>query len=220
MKKRKKEFNATKSFSILQIEEMVNALNYENYQGKSIVSYFANSGKNEEKPSLFKQIETNYSSLNELINTTYDKNKNISQQEKDVEKIKTYLDSVKELQHFIKPLLGSGEESDKDEQFYGEFTPLWDALDIITPLYNKVRNYMTKKPYSDEKFKLNFENSYFLNGWSQDFDTKAGLIFYKDGNYFLAINNRKLNDEDKKKAKNRLSSKFSKKINIGFSKTR
>ena len=50
---------------------------------------------------------------------------------------------------------------------------------------------MTRKTYSTDKIKLNFENSYFLSGWAQDYETKAGLIFLKEGKYFLAINNKK-----------------------------
>ncbi|MEY5042470.1 MAG: hypothetical protein RLZZ414_2034 [Bacteroidota bacterium] len=64
--------------------------------------------------------------------------------------------------------------------------------------YDVVRNYLTKKPQDDakkNKLKLNFESSSFLNGLSQDFDAKAGLIFEKDGLYYLTIN-YKLSKED------------------------
>ena len=78
--------------------------------------------------------------------------------QKNHEPIKAFLDAVKELQWFLRMLLGSGEELNKNEEFYGEFLPLYEKLDAtIPPLYNKVRNFVTKKAYSVEKFKVNFD---------------------------------------------------------------
>ena len=104
------------------------------------------------------------------------------------------LDAVKALQRFVKPLLGNGDEPDKDERFYGELAVLWEELDHITPLYNKVRNRMTRKPYSIEKFKLNFQNSTLLDGWDLNKERdNTGVIMRKDGKYFLAIMNKQFN---------------------------
>lgn len=85
-------------------------------------------------------------------------------------------------------MLGSGKETDKDESFYGEFTNLYNDLQGINRLYDKVRNYVTKKPYSNDKIKLNFENSQLLGGWDRnkekDYHT---IILRKDGMYYLAV---------------------------------
>lgn len=71
-----------------------------------------------------------------------------------VEVVKNLLDSIKDFQRFVKPLLGNEDERDKDEAFYGEFVPTYTDMDnIITPLYNRVRNFATKKPYSTDKIK-------------------------------------------------------------------
>ena len=71
---------------------------------------------------------------------------------------------------------------------------MWITLDQITPLYNKVRNYMTRKPYSTEKIKLNFENSTLLDGWDVNKEAdNASIIFRKDGLYYLGIINKKHN---------------------------
>lgn len=147
--------------------------------------------------NLFELVEQSYLEIQDLLNNPYPSEKNLAQDQAQVDKIKLFLDNIKNLQRFVKPLLGKGNEAEKDERFYGEFSGLWDTLDQITPLYNKVRNYMTRKPYSTDKMKLNFDSSYLLSGWSPDYDTKAGLIFVKDGNYYLAINNKKLNEEEK-----------------------
>ena len=156
---------------------------------KNIADHFTNLGKKEDTENLFAQIENHYNQVKDLLNAPYPENKDLSQEKKDVEKIKLFLDSIKNVQRFIKPLLGKN-ESDKDEKFYGEFTPLWEELDKITPLYNKVRNYMTQKPYSEEKIKLNFENSTLLNGWDKNKEQdNTAILLRKGSNYYLAIMN-------------------------------
>jgi hypothetical protein len=109
--------------------------------------------------------------------------------------LKPILDSIKDLQHFIKPLLGKGDEPEKDTAFYSEFESLWKKLDEnITPLYNRVRNYITQKPYSTEKIKLNFNNSTLLKGWDVNKETdNTGVILRKDDMYYLAIMDKKHN---------------------------
>lgn len=188
------------SYSIAYLNSCLSLLPKE-IELKNIETYFALLGKTETEPTLFDTLTKNYQEIKDLLNTPYPDNKNLAQQQVDVEKIKALLDSIKSIQWFIKPLLGKGNEAEKDERFYGEFASLWEVLDQITPIYNKVRNYMTRKPYSTEKIKLNFENSHFLNGWAQDYETKAGLIYMKNGNYYLGINNKKLTKEEKEDLK-------------------
>lgn len=172
---------------------------------KPIEDYFAGMGAEDnekgQKLNHFARIENAYTEIKALLDTDYPKGKNLSQDKANVEKIKNLLDAIKDLQHFVKPLLGNGTESEKDNQFYGEFTPLWEALDQVTPLYNMVRNRMTQKPYSNEKIKLNFDNSTLLAGWdlNKEVDNTCTLL-RKDGNYFLVIidkrNNKVLRPEN------------------------
>ena len=172
---------------------------------KPIEDYFAGMGAEDnekgQKLNHFARIENAYTEIKALLDTDYPKGKNLSQDKTNVEKIKNLLDAIKDLQHFVKPLLGNGTESEKDNQFYGEFTPIWEALDQITPLYNMVRNRMTQKPYSNEKIKLNFDNSTLLAGWdlNKEVDNTCTLL-RKDGNYYLVIidkrNNKVLKPEN------------------------
>lgn len=189
------------SISIAFINECVNKLLSE--EQKTIQGYFAELGavNNEtiQKENLFAQIENAYTEVKDLLNTPYI-GKNLAQEKVNVEKIKNLLDAIKALQHFIKPLLGDGTEPEKDEKFYGEFVALWEELDKITPLYNMVRNYMTRKPYKTEKIKLYFENNgMFLNGWVDSKTDKSdngtqygGYLFRKQNvlgeyDYYLGI---------------------------------
>ena len=180
------------SIPVALINEAVLKLNKE--EQSTIQSYFATLGavnaETVQKENIFVQIENAYTDVRELLNTPY-LGKNLSQDKINVEKIKNLLDSIKALQHFVKPLLGDGTESEKDEKFYGEFITLWEELDKITPLYNMVRNYMTRKPYSTEKIKLNFENSTLMKGWDLNKEQdNTTVILRKDGLYYLAIMNK------------------------------
>lgn len=165
---------------------------------KPVENYFAQMGaednENSQKLNHFARIENAYTEIKALLGTEYPKEKSLSQDKANVERIKNLLDAIKDLQHFVKPLLGSGTESEKDNRFYGDFATLWETLDQITPLYNMVRNRMTKKPYSEEKIKINFDNSTLLAGWdlNKEADNTCTLL-RKDGNYYLAIIDKRHN---------------------------
>lgn len=163
---------------------------------KPIEDYFLKMGavddEKEQRPNLFTRIENAYTEAHTLLTVPYPEGRQLSQDKKNVERIKNLLDAIKELQHFVKPLLGQGTESDKDNNFYGEFISLWESLDQITELYNMVRNRVTAKPYSVEKIKLNFDNATLLAGWdvNKEADNTCALL-RKDGNYYLVIMDKK-----------------------------
>ncbi len=176
------------SFSIHYINECLSAQGKED--GKTIQSYFGNCGAIDtpttQRENLFLYISNMYTDAKCVLDRDF--SNSLTQDKEAVEKIKNLLDSIKELQHFIKPLLGSGKETDKDERFSAEFDSIWRELDTITPLYNMVRNYMTRKPYSQDKIKLNFDNPQLLEGWDankeQDY---SSIILRRGANYYLAI---------------------------------
>ena len=147
-----KRFKSFDSFSIGYIEECLSAVGI---PSNKIEKYFSDLGvvnnRIEQKENHFVRIANAYEEIRDLLNNPYPMEKRLSQDKAHVEKIKQLLDSIKALQHFIKPLLSGGNEPNKDERFYGEFTALWNELDQVTPLYNMVRNYITRKPYSEKK---------------------------------------------------------------------
>lgn len=165
----------------------------------AVDGYFATLGAvntpTMQRENLFALIQNAYTDISNLLETPYPENKNLAQDKTNVAKVKALLDAIKSLQHFVKPLLGKGDESDKDERFYGELASLWTELDTVTPLYNMVRNYMTRKPYSEKKIKLNFENPQLLGGWDANKEKDyATIILRRNGMYYLVIM-----DKDSKK---------------------
>ncbi len=205
-KQREKELDKcmkSKYFSIYEIEEGIDSLELKD---TSIIDYFLNfsKSKNDTKVDLFENIKSKYSEFNKI-----DRNKTTKLTEKssenDVELIKTVLDSIMELYHFIKPLHLNFKKSEDekgsdaletDSDFYNDFNEIFDKLSEIIPLYNKVRNYVTQKPFSTKKFKLNFENSTLASGWDINKETANTAIILKKGtDFYLGImdkNNTKI----------------------------
>uniref|UniRef100_UPI0035F21D55 ReChb n=1 Tax=synthetic construct TaxID=32630 RepID=UPI0035F21D55 len=199
--KREKWLKKQKYFSIAELQEALDSYCKESDESKeqkenSIADYFKTLAqtKNEtdKKTDLIENIKSKYQ---------YPNDKKLAQDKefKDVEKIKAFLDSIMNLQHFVKPLHlvkggSAGAEMEKDEAFYSEFEALYEELSQVIPLYNKVRNYLTQKPYSTEKIKLNFENSTLLDGWDVNKETdNTSVLLRKDGLYYLGIMNKKHN---------------------------
>ena len=189
-------FRSLKSVSIGFIDECLNSFETEKQLSLSIKEYIAQVGKKNDDPDLIERITASYKAVKAILTTEWPKERNIAQEKDIVALIKDLLDRIKDLQSFIKPLLGSGKESDKDNLFYGELASIWEVINILTPLYDKVRNRMTRKPYSTQKFKVNFSNSHFLSYWPQDYETKGGVLFEKEGLYYLAIIDKKLKTKD------------------------
>lgn len=58
----------------------------------------------------------------------------------------------------------------------------------IVKVYDALRNYVTKKPYSEEKWKLNFENPTLADGWDKNKESdNSAVILRKDGRYYLGV---------------------------------
>lgn len=200
-----KEYAKRESFSIQELNFCISESDILPENRMRVEDYFgtlaAVNTETEQKENIFSRISNSYTDIKTLLQDSYPDNDNLANDKKNVTLIKNFLDRLKELQWFVKPLLGKGDEADKDNRFYGDFLPLWNELDKLTPLYNKVRNYLTKKPYSQEKFKLNFENSTLMNGWDQSKERdNSTVILRKDGLYYLGIMNKRYNkvfDADK-----------------------
>ena len=173
---RDKDYKKIESFSLQELSDLLSS--------DSVIDYFG--GEN-----LLERVNAVRRSFAWLWTYYHEKDiaqLNLKNDSQSVEVIKDYLDALKAFHSFVKPLIGSGKEPDKDDRFYGDFMPLWDSLDGITPLYNKTRNFITQKPYSTQKFKLNFKNSTLLNGWDLNKEPdNSAVILRKDDKYYLGI---------------------------------
>lgn len=155
------------------------------YTKSCFAEYFA-----EGTADVLEKLQAAYSEVETLLSTKHDHTYCLTQSDK--EKLKTFLDNMMALLHFVKPLyLKADAELAKDELFYGAFAPVYEELQKVTKLYDKVRNFVTQKPYSTEKVKLNFGCSTLLNGWDVNKETQnLGVLLLKDGKYYLGIMNK------------------------------
>jgi CRISPR-associated protein Cpf1 len=162
--------------------------------GKVIVNYFARFSGDKGADLIQKVIE-NYKLVKDLLNTPYPKDEKLGSNKEQVNLIKAFLDSIMDIVHFVKPLsIKKDADKEKDELFYSLFTPFYEQLTLAIPLYNKVRNYLTQKPYSTEKIKLNFENSTLLDGWDLNKEpNNTAVILRKDNLYYLGIMDKRHN---------------------------
>lgn len=144
---------------------------------------------------LIANITAKYQCIQGILENANQYDDELKQDQKLIDDLKFFLDAILELLHFIKPLhLKSERITEKDTAFYDIFENYFEDISLITPLYNMVRNYVTQKPYSTEKIKLNFENAQLLNGWDANKEADyLTTILKKDGNYFLAIMDKKHN---------------------------
>ncbi len=185
-KKKSSKKSKSASFSIATINAAIDLYNQEHEnQAIHLDEYFKKLGsKDDADNNLFVQIEDAY----QVFHSAFDSEEHGLFSSEEVKIVKALLDGFKELQRFILPLRCDGGETEKDFYFAAQMSQNWNSLDIITPLYNRVRNWITRKPYSNDKIKLNFNNSLLLNGWDQNKEEdNAGVLFIKDGLYYLGI---------------------------------
>ena len=104
-----------------------------------------------------------------------------------VAEIKAYLDALQELLHYLKPLYVS-DEANKNQDFYGVFDACYEAIALIVPLYNRVRNYLTRKNSECAKLKLMFDHPTLADGWDKNKENaNASVLFVRDGAYYIGI---------------------------------
>lgn len=122
-----------------------------------------------------------------LFSTNIVPNGTLKSDAQHTEIIKNLLDAYMEVLHKAEALVVS-ETLDLDKEFYNSFFVYYDILRSIIPLYTKVRNYLTQKPYEEKKFKLNFDAPTLANGWDKNKEKEnKTILLFKDGKSYLAI---------------------------------
>ena len=135
-------------------------------------------------------IQAKWNSLQKLINNSKNENQ-LKENEENVAILKDYLDCVNDLFTRLKVLNVDKSEA-RDTSFYSVYDEVMETLSEIMPLYNKARNYITKKTFDIGKYKLNFDNPTLASGWDLNKeDANTCVILEKDGSYYLGVMNAK-----------------------------
>lgn len=185
IEKREKAYKAIASFSLAELQQCGEKIVSE----QKIAEYIK-----AECIRLNNMIAEKYSDVKQLLTMPYDAQKKLYKNDVAIEKIKVFLDSIKSYEHFIKMFIGTGKEEHKDNIFYGKILPLYAKISEIDKLYDRVRNYMTQRPYSTDKIKLNFENVQLLGGWDNNKERDyLTVLLKKEDKFYLAIMSKEHN---------------------------
>ncbi len=195
-----KKFEKIKFYSFFEIESALKDYCQDKddfkglYKDDILFSYFNNFKLKDKDNTLIENINQKYEEVETLLKTDYPENKSLISDDESIKKIKIFLDTLMDFLHFIKPLTAKGFIGEKEDAFYADFNVYFEQFENVTKIYDKVRNYLTQKPYSIEKYKLNFENSTLLDGWDQNKETaNTSILFKKNGLYYLGVIDKKHN---------------------------
>lgn len=100
------------------------------------------------------------------------------------------MESYKQLYRLLRPLTGTGDEDDRNEDFYGDFMPIVEALQPINNLFDSVRNWLTKASFSNDSYPVYLGKATLLDNW-----TNKVVFLKKDGKYFFLMLNGIQKDE-------------------------
>ncbi len=176
---RKNAYKKIESFSLNELSRLASKSDDKNYNVSIAVQNIYNV--------IFQEFCQAKENLVNILND-YPVDKKLAGDVEMVGKIKDFLDAIKGIEYFTKSLVGTNKETNRDEFFYGKLYLILDKLYLIDKIYDKVRNYMTKKSYSHDKYKLYFKNVQCAEGWdiNKEKDYRSAL-FVKEDQYYLAI---------------------------------
>lgn len=193
IEKRRKAFKSIESFSLDEVDQFIST-GSESGGSHIIIDYLTKKAD-----ELTENISEKYDAVKDVFVKPYPSEKRLSNDGETIRKIKDFLDAIKVFETFIKSLKGTGKEYGRDEIFYGDFTEVYDGMAEVDHLYDRVRNYATKKYYSKDKYKLYFQNPQFMGGWDRNkIGDYRSTLLRKDNVYYLLIidkgNSKVLND--------------------------
>lgn len=140
-----------------------------------------------------------FEKLNDILNN-FDENEldkaiknwssEMSLKEDNIEFLKQYLDVWLELVRYCKSFQCDELGVQKEESLYSSIENNVYELEDIIYLYDKVRNYVTQKPYSRKKMPLKFGIPTLADGWMIDKEKDyCTAILKRDRYYYLAVMN-------------------------------
>lgn len=178
---KEKELKKRKSYSLKELQELIDNGNFEN---TIKLTRFIEM----EAGGILLEIRNTMETLSYIWEDGIQLKKSLNKDKILVGRIKDYLDSIKKLQAFLKLFQGNRMENGRDVCFYSDLASLTDNLIPFNSLYNKTRNYATKRPFSQDKIKLNFGCQNLLAGWDVNKEKdNLGVLFRKGEQYYVGI---------------------------------
>ncbi len=158
---------------------------------------------------LEKEIKESYNELKVELLDNYDSFKEKKFSEKETALIKKFLDKIIEFSRSLK-LFDSNSKEEAD--FYEKYDKILEYFKEWNVTYNKIRNFVTKKPYSTKKIKVTFENQQLLTGWDVNKENDYLHFLFREYSeklkgykYYLGILKKDLDSKEKKEILKKLN---------------
>lgn len=152
-----------------------------------------------EKLEVIEKCNTANSTLFEPIKKAVRNKDYILESQQTKETIKAILDNYMDCLRTLEIFRINDSKKEKDE-IYEDYDSLFESedenvatLSDIVPLYNKVRNYVTRKFSGNNVTLLKYDCPTLADGWDQNKETSnnAALLFDNDNYYLLLLNSQK-----------------------------
>lgn len=183
----RKAYNAIDSFSLARLQNLADTIQFVNKDGKNEVFSIVDWLK-ERFHAAANVIPDLYAEIEPLLKRGKPVKGKLATSETTVENILKFLEAVKEFECCANLLCGTGKEESKDETFYGEFVPYYNSLSEIDRLLNRIRNYFSKRPDSNDKIRMYFDNPSTLSGWDGSKErANLNIFLRKDDDCFVGF---------------------------------
>lgn len=190
IEEKKKELKKQQVYSLGFLNQCLNK--YSEQPQDKFINHLENHYLMVDNTNVLTEVQVNFERIQNLLIAESDDSRALIKDEAGISLIKSYLDSVLLLEQKVRIFIPKDKTIEKDEFFYNNLMDIYGHLSIIRNLYNKVRNYLTQKPFSTDKVKINFNCSTLLAGWDLNKEKdNLGVILEKDGLLYLGIINRK-----------------------------
>lgn len=193
-KEKEDAFGKEDSLSISFINRCLMPTSSNGESAIKIENYISSFGEERNKGGLIVNEDfitwasTLYSGIEKLMSS---ENQDILLENEDnIKKIKDFMDNLLKIFQHYKLLSGSGQEINRDNDFYTVFDSIFDTLKNIVKLYDMVRSFVTKKPYSTDKVRLSFGSAITCGGWENEL-AKYSIILKNGSDSYLGIINPK-----------------------------
>ena len=111
----------------------------------------------------------------------------LGQAPKAIAALKDFLDELLEALRIVRVFEGPA-IMDRDAQFYAAYDAVTDAMSDISLVYNRVRDYATRRTYSTRKLQLHFGLTTLGAGWDANKEGSNGMIMLRKGDsYYIGI---------------------------------
>lgn len=172
----RKEISKTEIFSVAEIMDACDDNNVFYY----IKNFGAIDNERVQTVNYMSQIE---SAFNTLMDTFKNEGTKLRQNDANSRQFEKTMETLNNAKKFVSCFQGNETTTD-----FNDFVNLeWQNISIVKDIYDKSRNWITKKPYSSDKLLLTFNCSSFLGGWVDESANCAAIFMDKKGKYFLGF---------------------------------